>query len=160
MGAGAPSKYTEEIANEICDRISTSNRGLAFICRDLGVAPSSVFKWLREHKEFSESYARAREAQADFLAEEMLEIADHNDADTVVVYGADGKPKEVEDKEWTNRSRLRVDTRKWIASKLRPKKYGDKIDVTTDDQPINKVTVEVVSSSIPLADKESDVNLE
>ena len=71
----------------------------------------------------------------------MLTIADHSDKDTVIIYDKQGNPVPVEDKEWTNRSRLRVDTRKWIASKLKPKKYGDKIDVTTQGQAITQVTI-------------------
>lgn len=73
--------------------------------------------------EFSEQYARAREAQADKLAEEALQIADDGRSDTYV----DGDGNVKTDTEVIQRSRLRVDTRKWLASKMAPKKYGDKI---------------------------------
>ena len=121
-----PTKYTEELADQICDMISTSSIGLNHICAKLKIAPSSVYLWLSENKEFSDKYARAREIQADFLADEIIEIADDSSRDTKTIRKG-GEIVEVEDTEWTNRSRLRVDARKWKASKLAPKKYGDKI---------------------------------
>lgn len=138
-----PELYTPEIGNEICTLISTSNKSLRTICKELKISVSSVLLWLStdKHPEFKEQYARAKEEQADFLAEEMIEIADDSSKDNMTITGPDGKLKVVEDREWTNRSRLRVDTRKWIASKLKPKKYGDKIDVTTQGQAITQVTI-------------------
>lgn len=154
-----PTKYTQELADEICLKISTSSKGLAFICIELNIAQSSVFKWLIEHTEFSEKYARAREAQADFLADEIIEIADDGSRDTKTIRR--GKETiEVEDVEWTNRSKLRVEARKWKASKLKPKKYGDKVDITTDGEKVNNVKVEVISVAAPLASNEKDVKIE
>ncbi len=130
---GRPTMYTPELADKICEAIANSNRGLVSICKQDGF-PSriTVHEWINTIPEFSNKYARAKEDQAEFLAEEMLEIADDSSKDTTT--NERGKP--IEDKEWTNRSRLRVDTRKWIASKLKPKKYGDKLDVTTDGEKI------------------------
>lgn len=101
----------------------------------------TVLRWLREDKgcEFDEDgkkvkdgfcaqYARAKEEQADFMIEEMIEIADDGTNDLMTIEKGDIS-YEVENKEVTNRSKLRVETRKWIASKLKPKKYGDKIDM-------------------------------
>lgn len=80
--------------------------------------------WLDGSKpEFSEQYARAREAQADKLAEEALQIADDGRSDTYL----DAEGNERTDTEVIQRSKLRVDTRKWLASKMAPKKYGDKV---------------------------------
>jgi hypothetical protein len=123
---GRPSKYTEELANELCDKIATSNRGLAHICAGMDIKPSAIFTWLQDKPEFAEKYARAREAQADFLADEILEIADNSENDTIITENGT-----LENKEWVNRSKLKVEARKWIASKLKPKKYGDKLDLTT-----------------------------
>jgi hypothetical protein len=81
--------------------------------------------------EFRHQYARAREAQADFLAEEILQIADDGENDT---YATENGPAVNHDV--VQRSRLRVDARKWLASKLAPKKYGDKLAVGgADDMP-------------------------
>ena len=79
------------------------------------------------HEDFAHQYARAREEQADRLFEECLAIADDTTDDVVMV--ADGKGGQVErvNHENIQRSRLRVDTRKWMAGKLAPKKYGDRI---------------------------------
>ena len=87
---------------------------------------SVVYRWLSddEHKEFRDNYAQAREQQADLLADEIIEIADDSSGDVIEVNG-----KVVMDHEFAARSRLRVDARKWKASKLAPKKYGDKIEL-------------------------------
>lgn len=127
--AGQPTKYSDELADKICVQIASSCIGLAKICKGLGISSDSVYKWLNENKEFSDKYARAREEQADFLADEILEIADDGTKDTKIIFDKAGNQIEVEDTEWTNRSRLRVDARKWVASKLAPKKYSDKHQV-------------------------------
>lgn len=81
--------------------------------------------------EFQEQYARAKEEQADFLAEEMLEIADDKSDDLLdTEEGQSANPVAVQ------RARLRVDARKWAAAKLKPKKYGDKVDFTTDGKQV------------------------
>lgn len=121
------SKYSDEIATKICEQLSTSSKGLAKICEGLGVSTVSVFRWIEDNEDFRNRYARAREAQADFLADEIIQIADDGSRDTKTIFDKAGNPIEVEDTEWTKRSQLRVDARKWTASKLKPKKYGDKI---------------------------------
>ena len=83
---------------------------------------STVCKWLVDFPTFSEQYARAREIQADTLFDEILDIADESTNDKTV--NADGN--EVVNHEAIQRARLRVDTRKWMAGKLKPKKYGEK----------------------------------
>ena len=94
--------------------------------------------------EFSEQYARAREAQADKLAEEALQIADDGRSDTYV----DGDGNVKTDTEVIQRSKLRVDTRKWLASKMAPKKYGDKVAIGGADDlgPVQTVTKEITDA--------------
>lgn len=94
--------------------------------------------------EFSEQYARAREAQADKLAEEALQIADDGRSDTYV----DGDGNVKTDTEVIQRSKLRVDTRKWLASKMAPKKYGDKVAIGGADDlgPVQTVTKEMTDA--------------
>lgn len=89
---------------------------------------ATVFRWLVANEPFRDQYTLAREAQADTLFDEMLEIADDGSADYKLT-NRDGGPDVVVDSEHIQRSRLRVDTRKWQASKLAPKKYGDKLDL-------------------------------
>lgn len=135
---GRPSQFTEELADKICGEIATTSKSLKTICSDDGMPTvRTVLSWLSqgdkeegkaELKRFLHSYARAKEEQADFLAEEIIEIADDGSNDLMTVTRGD-TTYEQENKEVTNRSKLRVDARKWIASKLKPKKYGDKIDL-------------------------------
>lgn len=136
-------KFNQDIADEICDLIITSNKSLAKILIENEHLPkySTIYKWLKNNESFAKQYARAKEDQADFLADEILEIADSSEKDTMQIVGKNGELIEVENKEWVNRSRLRVDSRKWVASKLKPKKYGDTVDVTSGGE---KITIPVI----------------
>lgn len=137
MGNGRPTEYNPEIADRICEKIATSSIGLKHILKEDGMpSQSTVYNWLRIHPEFLEKYTRAREDQADFMAEEILDIADDGSNDLMTIVKGD-ESYEVENKEVVNRSKLRVEARKWIASKLKPKKYGDKVDLTSDGDKIN-----------------------
>lgn len=89
-------------------------------------AMSSVFKWLGEHSAFSDQYTRAREAQADTLFDDILEIADDARNDWMARHGEDDAGWQANG-EHIQRTKLRVDARKWMAGKLQPKKYGDKV---------------------------------
>jgi hypothetical protein len=81
-----------------------------------------------------QQYARAKEAQADAFAEEMLDIADDGTNDWMTKRFGETEV-EMPNPEVLQRSKLRVDTRKWLMSKLQPKKYGEKLAVehSTDD---------------------------
>lgn len=131
LGMGRPEVYTPELANKICTEIATTSKSLRTIClSDDMPSVSTVLKWLKEKKEdFPEQYARAKEEQADYMVEEMIDIADDGSNDLMTITKGQ-ESYEVENKEVTGRSRLRVDTRKWIASKLKPKKYGEKIELS------------------------------
>ena len=124
---GRPSLYTEALAAEICRRLAEGET-LRSVCRDK-VMPdkATVLRWLADKKkaDFRDQYAYAREMQADALFDEALVIADNASGDWME--GEDGK--KTLDHENIQRSRLRVDTRKWAAGKLAPKKYGDKLDI-------------------------------
>lgn len=105
-----------------------SEEGLSLrqVCaREEMPARSTVHKWLIDNKDFADHYARAREEMLEGMADEILDIADETTGDTVT----DEHGNQRADTEWINRSRLRVDSRKWLLSKLLPKKYGDKVDV-------------------------------
>lgn len=126
--AGRPSEYTVEAAAAICAEIACG-KSVREICRaDEMPAMSTIFSWLSKHSDFAEQYVRAREAQADYLAEELLEIADDGSNDWMERQGKDGETSGyVVNGEAVQRSKLRVDARKWLMSKLQPKKYGDKL---------------------------------
>ena len=131
-------KFTHELFETICQQIATSERGLVSICRDNDLNASTFYDWLLENPDLANKYARAKELQAEFMAEQIIEIADDGTNDYMTIVKGDTEYN-VENKEVTNRSRLRVDARKWVASKLYPKKYGDKVDVTTDGEKITNL---------------------
>lgn len=117
-------KYSDELFDNICDRIATSADGLEKICQELGVTARNFHRWIASNEELRQKYAGAREEQADFLADQILKLADDKSADTQT-----GEFGEVGNAAAIQRSRLQVEARKWIAAKLKPKKYGDKVEV-------------------------------
>ncbi len=127
-GRGRPTRCTADTASTICTRLA-GGESLRSICRDDTMPSlSTVMGWLfdGEHEEFSEQYARARKVQAEVLADELTDIADDGSND----FTTDKDGKETVNHEHIQRSRLRVDTRKWVAAKLLPKRYGDKLQHT------------------------------
>lgn len=114
-------RFSQEIFDEICVRIA-EGESLRKICKDEKM-PSlvAVWKWLNNSEELVKQYTRAREEQAETLVDEMIDIADYKKDDTYL----DENGKEIINQEVIARSRLRVDARKWVASKLKPKKFGD-----------------------------------
>ncbi len=122
---GRPTKYTENLADKICHAISNTSKGLSRICKENVDFPcrDTIHDWIKTNDVFSDKYTRAKQTQAEFLVDEILEISDYSAEDTVIDDYGKVKPNN----ELINRSRLRVDTRKWIASKVLPKVYGDKV---------------------------------
>lgn len=124
---GRPSDYTAELAAVICARIA-NGESLREICAGEELPnKSTIFRWIAAHDEFRDQYARAREAQIEHWAEEIVEIADDATNDWIERQNPDGSSYDLVHTEHINRSRLRVDTRKWLMSKLAAKKYGDKV---------------------------------
>lgn len=139
---GRPTKYTELLGEKICAGI-VAGFSLRKICSVDGFPNvDTLFHWLskRDHP-FSEQYAHARSVQAELLADELIELADDDSGD---VTGEPRMPNSVA----VQRSRLRVDTRKWVASKLLPKKYGDKQEIEHSGE-IKQVLVPDRISTVP-----------
>lgn len=123
---GRPSDFTQELADRICEQLA-DGISLRTVCKaDEMPCAATVFSWLRTKPSFLEQYTRAKEESADALVEDMLDIADTASNDWMEDHDKDNPGYRLNG-EAINRSRLRVDTRKWIASKLKPKKYGDKV---------------------------------
>lgn len=125
-------KFTQDLFDSICEEIAYSNKGLVTICKAKKINASTFYDWVAANDALANKYARARELQADFLADEIIAISDDSSEDELFIESNDGSGKgatRVENKEFVNRSKLRVDSRKWIASKLKPKKYGDKLEL-------------------------------
>lgn len=130
MAGGRPSKYSQEVAEAICERLS-EGESLLSISKDPAMpARSTILKWRNEIEEFSASYARAYEMGADIQFDELEELAATATPETVGVV------------------KLQLDARKWALARRLPKKYGDKVtqEVTgADGGPINTaITVRFV----------------
>ena len=96
------------------------------------LSPQLFFDMLKEDTEKAKRYARATEIRADIMAEEILDIADDSSSD--IAYNDKGDV--IENREFINRSKVRIDARKWLLAKMQPKKYGDKLDLTSDGEKI------------------------
>ena len=138
-GGRPPYAWTEEVEAEIFERIA-NGEATRTICQDEWLpAWSTLNKRLASDAEFASRYARAKEDQADKIFEECLAIADSQEGDIIKVDG-----KEMVNHDAIARAKLRIDTRKWMAGKLRPKVYGEKLDLThanPDGTPITFKTV-------------------
>lgn len=115
---GRPTSFAQEVADEFCNRLIQSDYGIEEICQadDLPCA-RTVFRWLAANPLFSQQYARAKEAQG------------HIQADRAIKEALTATDPQL--------GRLRYDARRWAASKLAPKQYGDKVVVAGDpDAPV------------------------
>lgn len=121
-------EFSQELFDTICERIA-DGESLRTICSDAQMPnKATVFRWLAGNAALGDQYARAREAQADALVDEMLDIADDARNDWMERRGEDDAGY-IANGEHIQRSKLRIDARKWIAGKMRPKVYGDRIEV-------------------------------
>jgi hypothetical protein len=111
---GRPTKYSNAGAETICEQIA-QGKSLVKICGELELSYTQVMVWLSKYPDFADKYARAREAQADWYADEIISVIDNAKSDR----------NEIE------RAKIKIEALKWIASKLKPKKYGDKLDLTS-----------------------------
>ncbi len=123
---GRPLKYTPELGKEICDAISSTNKGTKRLCAKHKHWPcqDTFFTWLKQYPEFSEQYKRAKLCQVELLVDELIDIADDSSQDLV----ADESGALTYHPERVARSKLRIETRKWIAARLVPRVYGTKGD--------------------------------
>lgn len=121
-------EFSQELFDTICDRLA-GGESLRSICADEDMPSQvSVFKWIGRDEELAKQYARAREAQADAIFDEVLHIANTPMLGEKRKINADGTI-EVTEGDMIEHRRLQIDARKWMAGKLRPKVYGDKLDL-------------------------------
>lgn len=107
---GRPSEYTQEKAAEICARLAEGESLRSICASDDMPDMKTVYRWIGANDEFRQQYALAREDQADTHADGLIDLSDTATPENHAAI------------------RLQIDTRKWVASKLKPKKYGDKTD--------------------------------
>ena len=104
----------------ICEHIA-HGKSLTSYCKESGTSYTSVMLALRADETFQQNYAHARESAADFHVDEVIEIADTEEDPA--------------------RARVRVDARKWVAAKMKPKKYGESTQVKHADAEGNKLDI-------------------
>lgn len=130
---GRPTKYTPELAEEICSVISCSDVGIAKLCERHPHWPdrTNIRQWTIKYPEFRLQYVTAKASQVDWLVERAMEVATDGSQDTVI----DDDGNRSCDTEWLGRCRLHVDTVKWLSAKLAPKIYGEvKTNISADDK--------------------------
>jgi len=148
MPVGRPTMYSDELADRICREISISTDGLDKICRQNEGFPNpkTIYAWRIDNEVFSKKYDKAKRTQADLFAQEIIDISDNSSKDQIM----NEKGNMVLDSEYVARSRLRVDSRKWIASRLLPKVYGDQktIEEVTNENNALKEEMRLLRESL------------
>jgi hypothetical protein len=121
--------YSQEIVNKIIHRVR-HGRSTTSIIKELQIGETTFYSWLKDKdkESFQQEYARAKQESADYHADSLIDIADY-------------EPD-------INRAKIKIDTRKWVASKLKPKVYGDKTTISGDSE--NPLPIQVVTG-IPRA---------
>jgi hypothetical protein len=126
---GRPTKYNQAVADLICERVATHDCGLRVLSDMYDDIPDKVTIniWRRKYPEFRSQYAQAKCEQIEFLTEDILEMADDGTNDWVAYFDKNsGEMGWKVNSEHIQRSKLRIDTRKWMAARLAPKIYGDR----------------------------------
>lgn len=133
-GEGRPSLYTKELGDSVCEGIA-NGWSLRTVCNEEDMpALTTVFKWIREIPEFTQQYASATSERTEAHSESLLEMGDD----------AIGKAQDVDPKSAgavVQAYKLKADNLKWSMSKMKPKKYGDKVDVTSAGEAIKGNTI-------------------
>jgi hypothetical protein len=152
---GRHSEFTQEIADVICARMA-QGESVRQICRDEGMpAESTVRNWSVKIDAFHAQFTRAREAMLLYWEDEIAEIADDSTNDWMERETEKGRIVRSHDYEHWRRSQLRIDTRKWLMSKLLPKKYGERVDLrhaNPDGSPMVVQVVKFGGATTPVSD--------
>ena len=143
---GRPTDYTDAFADFICDKIASSDKGLAILLEEEDNMPShaACYRWLAQFPYFRERYSRARALQADYIADKIVQIANtpiemEVQEDGFNAYGSFSKTTKADA---VNHRRLLINALQWKASKLAPEKYGDKIDFTTQGEKLEPTVIQ------------------
>jgi hypothetical protein len=129
---GRPSEFSPEVVDAICERM-VQGKGLLQICADDAMpGRTTIYRWLESNSDFRTRFNRAREGLMDYYAEQILQIAFDESGDIILEQSGD-KSKAVANHAKVQRDRLKVDSVKWIASRLFPKRYGDKMELLAEN---------------------------
>ncbi len=111
-----PTKYTDELGSQICELL-ISGLSLVKVCERDGMPDRvTVHRWLNKHEDFATEYARARDSQADYMDDLILDVARASTSETAAA------------------DRVKILAYQWRASKLLPKKYGDRVNVNVSGE--------------------------
>jgi hypothetical protein len=145
---GRPPIYSKEDWKAIFDRVG-AGASLTTALKDTGISWTHAYKMMQDHPELASDYEKAKMDRADRLAEQIVELADAEIPSHL---------QGVEISAWVNQKRLQVDARKWVAAKLRPKVYGDKIDVSVRDDRISVIdALEAARSRVQIGMDVTDI---
>lgn len=125
--------YSAPRAELICQRLALGE-SLRAICRDMEIDHSTVLRWvIADHEGFADQYARARECQAELHVDELIELSDADPEYVIETRREEGSEAVITEKRidpaWVAQQKLRIDTRKWAAAKMRPTRYGERVDL-------------------------------
>jgi len=137
--------FNQKIADAVCERLA-AGESLNAICKDDGFpTETTIRRWaLEDVQGFASKYARAREVQAHFLAEQIITISDTPQEGVETTVKADGT-QETKHGDMLGHRKLQVDARKWYLSKVLPKVYGDKLELAGDQNAPLTVVVRKLS---------------
>lgn len=147
MPAGRPSSYDPEIASQICHLIACNTRLRQIEQMDGMPSRPTIRLWLAQNPEFLTQYDKAREEMVEQMFDELLEIADDSRNDFAEAEDGGLKPQP----EMVARARLRADTRKWLMSKVLPRKYGERVALTGSDGGPVELSLTVAVSQLTAA---------
>jgi len=154
---GRPSIYSQKLADVICARLA-EGESLRSICRDEGMPDkATVFNWMHSKDGFLDQYRHAKERAAEAIAEELFEIADDGSNDYMEKINKDGEKYHVFDSEHVQRSRLRIDTRKWYLERIAAKRYGSKVDMNhgiQEGNPLESILNKLAGNTLRPGDSE------
>lgn len=144
---GRPSDYTDKLAREICTRIS-AGESMRSVCLDEAMpSMESVWKWIREKPEFLEQYTRATDERTETQQEMLIEMGDR-----AIAHAEEADPKAAG--AVVQAYKLKADNLKWSMSKMKPKKYGDKLDLTSGGEKLPQPIINVHRDDRNKEDKE------
>lgn len=137
LGRPPTHEYSEELADEICAEIASNSKSVKKLCDQNPHWPTQkiIWEWIRKYPDFRNKYTRAKQEQVETYVDEILDISDNCNHDTVI----NSNGEVVANYEYMARSRLRIDTRKWLASKLVPKLYGTGISPEQEQSLVEKI---------------------
>jgi hypothetical protein len=130
--------WDEALAEEIVEAVAVSPRSIGWLCANNPHWPSerTIRNWKAARPEFKAAFEFARHELAHELAFQTIEIADDGSGDARVIERKDGSSYVVQDQEFAARSKLKVESRRWLAAKLAPEVYGERIDANLRLGPI------------------------